>query len=106
MYRGWVCGRCLAAVKVEESADPPRGWTWDGATGYCVDCSRERAAEAAQAAMPLAGSEEIQHISKDARILFELERDPDRSDSEIARLCGTSVLGVLNARKRLPLRPD
>ncbi|MGH2955494.1 MAG: hypothetical protein ACRDL6_00665 [Solirubrobacterales bacterium] len=85
--------------------EAPPGWSWDGAVAYCIDCSRELTAEAARAAMPLdADWETLEHAAAQARIHFELERDPDRTDAEIARLCRTSVLAARNARKR-PVGP-
>jgi hypothetical protein len=100
--QGWVCARCGASVSVTVAADPPLGWSRDGANAYCIDCGRARAAEEARAAMPLDTDwETLEHAGAQARIQFELERDPERSDKEIARLCRTSLLAVHNARTRL-----
>ena len=44
--------------------------------------------------------ETLEHAAAQARIQFELGRDPERTDKEIARLCRTSLLAVRNARKR------
>jgi hypothetical protein len=99
-----VCARCEMTAVVgpgSESSDPPPGWSLEGTSVYCIDCSRERAAETARAEMPLdADWEALEHAAAQARIRFELELDPDRSDKQIARVCRASILGVRNARKR------
>ena len=40
-----------------------------------------------------------------ARIEFEIRRDPGRQDNQIAKACGTSTVSVRKARARLGLEP-
>lgn len=100
-----VCARCGNAAAISGAAlnDLPLDLRPDGATDYCVDCNRDRAAEAVRAAMPLdADPELVEHASTEARIRFELAFDPNRRDGEIAGLCRASLLAVRNARKKAP----
>ena len=44
-------------------------------------------------------------IRSQARIVFEINRDPERSDNQIAKACSTSSVAVRKARARLGLEP-
>ena len=41
----------------------------------------------------------------EGRVEFELDRDPDRCDTRVARLCGTNVFVVRAVRERLGVYP-
>jgi hypothetical protein len=87
----------------------PAGWEQVSGVAYCLSCSRRRAGEAKAAALS-DDDTRADHLRADAegRIEFELSRSPDRSDSRIARACGTNVAMVRGVRERLlafPTRP-
>jgi hypothetical protein len=85
-----------------ERLEPPSAWIVDGRQAYCLACQRELAAEAGAGAAPsdttLQRRAELRHA---ALIDFEVSRNPERSNSEIARVIGTSVPAVVKARERL-----
>ena len=84
---------------------PPNWVALDGIY-YCLSCRRRLAGEARAGAL----SEEespANHLRADAegRIEFELDRDPDRCDTRVARACGTNVILVRQVRARLGIYP-
>ena len=85
-----------------EHLGPPSGWAVEHGEAYCLACCRELAGEAVASAAP-SGTPILRRaqLRHDARIDFELRRDPGRSNSEIARVMGTSVPAVVKARARL-----
>jgi hypothetical protein len=52
-----------------------------------------------------APNEKRLQIRSYARIEFEIKRDPERQDNQIAKACGTSTVAVRKARARLGLTP-
>jgi hypothetical protein len=85
-----------------ERRGPPAGWERKGDKAYCLSCRRARATEEADAAAaPGSTLEERAKIRTTALIEFEIDRDPDRPNGEIAKVVRCSVPAVLKARKRL-----
>jgi hypothetical protein len=80
----------------------PPGWSEESGTVSCLACRRELAAEAGLSAAPADASvQDRAQLQKHARIEFEIERDPQRTDGEIARAVRSSVPAVQRARERL-----
>lgn len=101
----WTCGRCLVTASWMAGTirpDLPKGWVSEEEEVYCLNCRRERAAEAglpeSSEEMPAA---ERQKIRSHARVEFEIKRDPDSPDNRIAKACRTSVVAVRKARVRI-----
>jgi hypothetical protein len=85
-----------------ERRGPPAGWERKGDQAYCLSCRRARATEEADANAPKTATlEERAKIRTTALIEFEIDRDPDRPNGEIAKVVRCSVPAVLKARKRL-----
>jgi hypothetical protein len=108
----WTCGRCGMNVSlmpgVAQESDFPAGWQRVNGVGYCLSCSRKRAGEEKAAALSSEDLADLLRASVEGRIEFELGRAPDRSDSRVARACGTNVTMVRGVRERLgayPTRP-
>ena len=80
----------------------PPGWSDESGVIHCLSCRRELAAEAGLDTAPADASvKDRAQLQKHARIEFEIERDPDRTDGEIARIVRSSVPAVRSARERL-----
>jgi hypothetical protein len=85
-----------------ESPRLPSTWARENGELYCLSCRRDMAGEAG-----LEGAEEGLNdqkrlqIRSQARIEFEINRDPERQDNQIAKACGTSTVAVRKARARL-----
>ena len=88
----------------------PAGWAEQDGAHYCIRCRRELAAEAAIARTPEAASLDDRRVAGVVgRIEFEIDRDPNRADTKIARACQSSVFSVRKVRERLgayPTRPS
>jgi hypothetical protein len=99
------CGRCGVISRWmpgHERRGVPAGWEKKGSEHYCLSCRRARATEKADAAAPEGSTlEERAKIRTTALIEFEIDRDPDRPNGEIAKVVRCSVPAVLKARKRL-----
>jgi hypothetical protein len=99
------CGRCGVISRLmpgHERRGVPAGWEKAGGSTYCLSCRRARATEKADAAAPEGSTlEERAKIRTVALIEFEIDRDPDRPNGEIAKVVRCSVPAVLKARKRL-----
>lgn len=86
---------------LEGDLSAPPNWDSDGDDHYCLICRRERAIEIAleQAGdMPTADRAKLRTT---AVVEFEIERDPERTEGEIARAARTSIGAVRKARKRM-----
>ena len=80
----------------------PTTWAQEDGELYCLACRRDMAGEAGleDVADDVPDQKRLQ-IRSQARIEFEINRDPDRQDNEIAKACGTSTVAVRKARARL-----
>jgi hypothetical protein len=101
----WTCARCQVTASWmpgHEQAGLPPGWSNADGTVSCLACRRELAAEAGLSAAPADASvQDRAQLQKHARIEFEISRDPERTDGEIARAVRSSVPAVQRARERL-----
>ena len=81
----------------------PTGWSRKkNGDVHCRICRRELAAEQAVLKAPADTSLEArQQISASARLEFEVRRDPEQHDADIAKACGTSMVAVRKTRERL-----
>jgi hypothetical protein len=88
-----------------EGADAPPNWAQDSdGSFYCLSCRRERAIDAALAANADIDAEARAKLRSAAVVEFELKRDPDRTEGEIAKCAGTSIGAVRKVRQQLGLR--
>jgi hypothetical protein len=101
----WCCDRCAVTITWMpgfEVKGPPAGWTRRGDKAHCLQCRRAIAAEAANETAPAGATrEERAKLRAEALIEFEIRRDPDRPNGEIAKVVRCSVPAVLKARRRL-----
>jgi hypothetical protein len=103
-----TCGRCSMTTRwipANSKQTIPPNWIERDGEGYCLACRRELAVETAleelAADAPAAGRAKIR---SQAVVEFEIRRDPDRRDGDIARAARCSVMAVSEARKRLGIR--
>ncbi|HEY1238749.1 MAG TPA: hypothetical protein VGE91_10450 [Solirubrobacterales bacterium] len=104
----WTCARCEVTVSWMADAERPElpaTWIREGDDLYCLACRRDRAGEAAVAAL----ADEVTatrrgQVESRARIEFEMKRRPEREDSRIAQVCHTSIKAVKQARVRLGMQ--
>ena len=91
-----------AGCPATSARGPPAGWTRRGDKAHCLQCRRAIAAEAANETAPAGATrEERAKLRAEALIEFEIRRDPDRPNGEIAKVVRCSVPAVLKARRRL-----
>ncbi|MGH2954103.1 MAG: hypothetical protein ACRDK9_08805 [Solirubrobacterales bacterium] len=98
----WLCARCEMTIRWmagHEPTGPPAGWATEDGETYCLACRRDRAAEAAVCTD--ATIEDRAKQRRAALLAFEIERDPERPNGEIARAVRCSVPAVVKARKAL-----
>ena len=99
------CARCGVVSRWmpgHERRGPPAGWVRSGDVPHCLSCRRALATEEADANSPEGSTlEERAKIRTQALIEFEIDRDPDRPNGEIAKVVRCSVPAVLKARRRL-----
>lgn len=106
---GSRCARCGVTSRWmpgHERRGLPAGWEEEGGDAYCLACRRARATEKADARAP--GEMTLEERAKfrtQALIEFEIVRDPDRPNGEIAKVVRCSVPAVVKARKRLEAAP-
>jgi hypothetical protein len=96
----WVCSRCdvrASWLPGGEGGTPP-GWGKADGQLHCLACRRAIAGEEAVAAASPDQTEAVTRIRTAGVIRFEIERDPTRSNSVIARACRTSVPAVTRVR--------
>jgi len=102
----WTCGGCGVSVSLMggEKVELPATWVSDGEGTYCLNCRRERAAQAALDAAPADSTIDARaKLRRTALIEFEVSRRPDHGDGVIAKACRSSVSAVAAARRRLKL---
>jgi hypothetical protein len=82
-----------------EGTAPPH-WVRDSdGRHYCLACQRERAIERALEEAGEVGIEARAKLRSAAVVEFEIARDPERTEGEIARAARTSIGAVRKARK-------
>ena len=70
---------------------------------YCLVCRRERAIDAAIERAGDVSTADRAKLRSSAVVDFELDRDPDRTEGEIAKAARASIGAVRKARKRRPV---
>jgi hypothetical protein len=107
---GWTCARCEMTVTFSQEVERPRmPSTWSSENGvlYCLSCRREMAGDAGVEELDEdAPSDARQRARSQGRIEFEIRRDPERPDNQIAKACHTSTVAVRKARARLGMDPQ
>ena len=68
---------------------------------FCLVCRRERAVEDALEEAGEVGIEARAKLRSKAVVRFEIARDPERTEGEIAKAARTSIGAVRNARKEM-----
>jgi hypothetical protein len=101
----WTCERCEVTASWMpgvERPELPATWIEEDGRTYCLGCRRELAGEAALLrAQADASPKDRQQLHARARLEFEVARDPDRADGQIAQACHSSIPAVRKARARL-----
>jgi hypothetical protein len=92
MTSTWVNG-------LEEGIAPPHWVRERDGSHYCLSCRRERAIEAALEDAGDIGIEARAKLRSTAVVRFEIARDPERTEGEIARAARTSIGAVRKARR-------
>jgi hypothetical protein len=100
-----TCGRCRMTTRWmpgHAHALLPAAWIEEDGELYCLTCQRALAAEAGSSTAPddstTASRARMRSV---ALVEFEIKRDPERSNGQIARAIHTSVPAVIKARRRL-----
>jgi len=89
---------------LERGKLPPNWVRDDDGRDYCLACQRERAVDKALEEAGQVGIEGRAKLRSAAVVEFEIKRDPERTEGEIANAASTSVLAVRKARQRLSSR--
>jgi len=84
-----------------DATTPPNWFTDENGDHYCLVCRRERAIDIALAGAGDVGTEARAKLRSAAVVEFEIERDPERPEGEIARAAHTSIGAVRKVRKQL-----
>jgi len=102
----FTCARCEVTSRWTEGlgAATPPSWTKEKGLYYCLVCRRERAMEKA---VEMAGGDKVStaeraKLRSAAVVDFEIARDPDRTEGEIAKAARASIGAVRKARRRRP----
>jgi len=105
----WTCGYCSVEVRWvgdHENRGLPANWAEERGGPVCLACRRELAADAAVADTSSDLSvQERARLRSFALLEFEVTRDPNRSNAQIAIAVHTSVVAVQKARDRLGASP-
>ena len=103
-----TCGKCemtTSWVATGKSSKTPPNWMEQGGFAYCLACRRELAVESALAEAPEDSTNKTLAQLRSATLVeFEVIRDPDRRDGEIARAIHCSAVAVGKARERVRAR--
>jgi hypothetical protein len=101
----WTCSRCQVTSRWLAGSEPPEHpphWAEEDGDLYCLGCRRALAAEAGFANAPADVTREQRvKLRTEALVEFEIERDPERPNGEIAKIARCSVPAVLKVRRRL-----
>jgi len=105
--RRWLCHGCAMTTRQmagSERTERPASWVNHDGHLYCLSCRRVLAADIAIENEPGSTVGRRAELRRWAVVEFEIERDPERSNGEIARAARSSVPAVTKARKRLEAR--
>ena len=84
-----------------EKGSAPPNWVKEKGLFYCLACRRERAVEKELDKAGGIGIEARAKIRSTAIVHFEIARDPDRTEGEIAKAAQTSIGAVRKARRSM-----
>jgi hypothetical protein len=102
-----TCARCEMTTRwipKSKREKLPSNWVEHKGEPYCLACRRELAVVTALEEAGDAPASGRAKIRSQAVVEFEIRRDPDRRDGDIARAARCSVMAVSKARKRLGLK--
>ncbi len=102
-----TCARCEMTttwIPRSKKEKVPANWITKNGQGYCLACRRELAVDEALEEMGTDAPAARAKIRSQAVVEFEIRRDPDRRDGDIARAARCSVMAVSKARKRLGIK--
>jgi hypothetical protein len=102
----WSCDQCGVSISQIDGSSVSLPETWDRCDDglFCLNCRRDRAAQAALSSAPEDSPIEVRaKLRRAALIEFEVSRRPDHGDGAIAKACRSSVSAVAAARLRLKL---
>ena len=102
-----TCARCEMTttwIPRSKKEKVPANWITKNGQAYCLACRRELAVDDALADMGADAPAVRAKIRSQAVVEFEIRRDPDRRDGDIARAARCSVMAVSKARKRLGIK--
>src|SRR4051812_10426153 len=81
----WTCARCQMTVSFASDVEQPRlptTWAKENGELYCLACRRDMAGEAGLEGVPEDAPDQTRlKVRSQARIEFEIKRDPDRQDN-------------------------
>lgn len=102
-----TCARCEMTTRwipQSKREKVPANWVVKNGQSYCLACRRELAVDDALEEMGDDAPAARAKIRSQAVVEFEIRRDPDRRDGDIARASRCSVMAVSKARKRLGIK--
>ena len=102
-----TCARCEMTTRwipSDKREKVPANWVVKNGQSYCLACRRELAVDDALADLGNEAPAARAKIRSQAVVEFEIRRDPDRRDGDIARAARCSVMAVSKARKRLGIK--
>lgn len=102
-----TCARCEMTttwIPRTKGEKVPANWVIKNGQSYCLACRRELAVDDALAEMGEDAPAVRAKVRSQAVVEFEIRRDPDRRDGDIARAARCSVMAVSKARKRLGIK--
>ena len=100
----WTCVRCDVTIRWMPGHEPtatPAGWDHVDGDPHCLRCRRDHAAEQAVEGAPGVDRAARAKLRAAAVLEFELRRDPDRPNGEIAKAVRCSVPAVVKTRRRI-----
>ncbi len=103
----WVCSHCSVEASYLpgfEVPEIPSGWVTEQGEALCLRCRREVAIEQAVERERRNGTPRFEiglKVRQAALLRFELDRDPSRSNAEIAAAIRCSASAVAKARRQL-----
>ena len=100
----FTCARCEVVSRWTEGlgAAAPPNWVKVNGLHYCLVCRRERAIDEAIAKAGDVSTADRAKLRSSAVVDFEIARNPNRTEGEIAKAARASIGAVRKARKRRP----